>query len=113
MSIAPPLATIAVGVVVERSKSVNQWTDFYWRPVSVLVGVPETAPWTKLSDDGERATFYAGPATIELVSHRDALLPQQSRIRIAGALGGVACDAERAALHGRRGDRRSGRRREP
>ena len=66
MSIAPPLATIAVGVVVERSKSISQWADFYWRPVSVLAGVPETAAWTKLSDDGERATFYAGSAVIEL-----------------------------------------------
>jgi hypothetical protein len=66
MTIAPPLATIAVGVVVERSKGMTQWADFYWRPVSVLAGVPETAPWTKLSDDGERATFYAGSATIEL-----------------------------------------------
>lgn len=66
MSIAPPLASIAVGVVVERSKSMNAWSDFYWRPVSVLVGVPETPPWTKLSDDGERATFYAGSAEIEL-----------------------------------------------
>lgn len=66
MSIAPPLATIAVGVIVERSKGVTQWADFYWRPVSVLVGVPDTAPWTKLTDDGERATFYAGSAMVEL-----------------------------------------------
>ncbi len=66
MNIAAPLATIAVGVVVERSKSATKWADFYWRPVNVLVGVPDTAPWTKLSDDGERATFYAGSAAIEL-----------------------------------------------
>ena len=66
MSAVPPLATIAVGVVVERSKSSSKWAEFYWRPVNVLAGVPETAPWTKLSDDGERTTFYAGSATIEL-----------------------------------------------
>jgi Protein of unknown function (DUF3305) len=66
LSIAPPLATIAVGVIVERSKSVIQWADFYWRPIGVLVGVPDTAPWTKLTDDGERATFYAGSAVVEL-----------------------------------------------
>jgi len=66
LSVAPPLATIAVGVIVERSKSISKWTDFYWRPVSVLAGMPDTAPWTKLSDDGERATFYAGSALIEL-----------------------------------------------
>jgi hypothetical protein len=66
MSIVPPLATIPVGVIVERSKSANPWADFYWRAVSVLAGQPETPAWTKLSDDGERATFYAGTAEIEL-----------------------------------------------
>ncbi len=60
--------SIPVGVVVERSKSASQWADFYWRPVSVLAGVPATAPWTKLSDDGDRATFYAGAADVELHS---------------------------------------------
>ena len=62
----PPLVTIAVGVVVERSKSITKWSDYYWRPVGVLAGMPETPPWTKLTDDGERATFFAGSALIEL-----------------------------------------------
>ncbi|MFN3655875.1 MAG: DUF3305 domain-containing protein [Pseudolabrys sp.] len=66
MSVAPPLATIPVGVVVERTKAASQWVDFLWRPVSVLTGIPETAPWSKLSDDGEHARFYAGAADIEL-----------------------------------------------
>jgi hypothetical protein len=66
MSAAPPLATIPVGVVVERSKAASQWLDFHWRPTAVLTGIPDTPLWTKLSDDGERATFYAGPAEIEL-----------------------------------------------
>ena len=66
MNIAVPLQTITVGVVVERSKSASPWSDFLWRPVSVLSGVPATPPWTKLSDDGERATFFAGVADIEL-----------------------------------------------
>ena len=66
MSVAPPLQTIAVGVVVERTKGVTQWSDFAWRPVSVLAGAPDTPPWTKLSDDGERVTFFAGSAEIEL-----------------------------------------------
>ena len=63
---AVPLASIPVGVLVERSKSASQWADFHWRPVGVLAGVPDTPPWTKLSDDGERAMFYAGAAQIEL-----------------------------------------------
>jgi hypothetical protein len=32
----------------------------------VLPGAPSTAPWTLLSDDGARATFYAGQAEIAL-----------------------------------------------
>ena len=52
--------------MVERSKSASQWSDFLWRPLSVLTGAPATQPWTKLSDDGDRTTFFAGTATIEL-----------------------------------------------
>ena len=66
MSAASPLASIPVGVVVERSKSASQWADFYWRPSGVLGGTPDSAPWTKLCDDGEHATFFVGTATIEL-----------------------------------------------
>lgn len=78
MSAVTPLATIPVGVVVERSKATSQWVDYLWRPVTILTGIPETAIWTKLTDDGERATFYAGAADIELhrsetTSYRDNL----------------------------------------
>ena len=66
MSIISPLQTIAVGVVVERTKGASRWSEFLWRPVSVLAGAPETPPWSKLTDDGERATFFAGVAEIEL-----------------------------------------------
>ena len=66
MSAVVPLATIPVGVVVERSKSASPWLDFHWRPVDVLAGVPDTPDWTKLKEDGQRATFYAGAASIEL-----------------------------------------------
>jgi len=66
VSAVRPLATIPVGVLVERSKSTSQWAEFIWRPSGVLTGVPDTPAWTKLSDDGERATFYAGATDIEL-----------------------------------------------
>ena len=66
MNIAPPLQTIAVGVVVERSKGASQWSDFLWRPLSVIVGAPATPVWSKLSQEGERTTFFAGVANIEL-----------------------------------------------
>ena len=66
MSAAVPLASFPVGVVVERTKGASPWVDFHWRPVTVLVGVPDTPPWTKLSEDGERVAFYAGAASVDL-----------------------------------------------
>jgi hypothetical protein len=61
-----PLVSIGVGVVVERSKGASAWAEFQWSTTSVLTGVPDTPVWTQLTDDGERATFYAGAAEIEL-----------------------------------------------
>ncbi len=52
---------MTVGVIVERSKSDSPWIDYLWRPVTVLGGVPETAPWTPLSDDGARASSTPAP----------------------------------------------------
>ena len=63
---AIPLGAIPVGVLLERSKSASPWADFHWRPSGVLTGVPDTPPWTKLSEDGDRATFYVGATNIEL-----------------------------------------------
>jgi hypothetical protein len=57
---------MAVGVVVERRKAASQWIDFIWQPVTVLPGRPEAEPWTVLSRDGDRTTFYAGTLEIEL-----------------------------------------------
>jgi hypothetical protein len=66
MSCSQPFLYIPVGVVVERRKAKSPWTDFVWRPVAVLPGVPDTAPWTVLEGDNERTTFYAGATAIEL-----------------------------------------------
>jgi Protein of unknown function (DUF3305) len=66
LSIIAPAKTITVGIVVERSKGAGPWTDYLWRAVSAFTGVPGAPAWTKLSDDGERATFFAGTADIEL-----------------------------------------------
>lgn len=57
---------IPVGVVIERRKATSRWIDYVWRPVAVLPGVPEAAPWTMLNGDLERATFYGGVASIDL-----------------------------------------------
>jgi hypothetical protein len=66
VSVAPPLARIAVGVVVERRKAKSPWIDFTWQPVAVLPGQPAAAPWTVLSVDGETTTFYAGSTDVAL-----------------------------------------------
>jgi hypothetical protein len=66
LSAATPLKRLPVGIVVERTKAASPWIDFVWRPVTALAGEPSAAPWTKLTDDGERTTFYVGMAEIEL-----------------------------------------------
>jgi hypothetical protein len=88
LSIIDPLKTVAVGIVVERSKGAGPWTDFLWRPLNALSGVPDTQPWTKLSDDGERVTFYAGSADIELYrseagNYRENLLVETPLLWVA------------------------------
>jgi hypothetical protein len=66
LSAVQPLARIPVGVVVERRKATSPWLDSVWRPVAVLSGVPNTAPWTELDATDDVATFYVGAADIEL-----------------------------------------------
>jgi hypothetical protein len=66
VSVVEPQARITVGVVAERRKAESRWIDFIWRPVAVLAGAPEAAPWTVLSDDGEAVRFFVGIAEIAL-----------------------------------------------
>ena len=61
----PPLMSIPVGVVIERRKAKSAWADFVWRPVAVLPGVPDAAPWTALDSDAERTNFYGGAGEID------------------------------------------------
>jgi hypothetical protein len=64
--VSAALARIPVGVIVERRKTSSQWIDFIWRPVAVLPGQPDTPPWSPLSNDGDKTTFYAGGVEIKL-----------------------------------------------
>jgi hypothetical protein len=66
VNVAVALARIPVGVVVERRKVSNPWIDVAWRPIDVLAGAPEAAPWTMLDTGDDRASFYAGLAEIAL-----------------------------------------------
>jgi hypothetical protein len=81
----PPLARIAVGVVVERRAATSPWIEHVWRPVGVLAGVPETEPWTSLPGAAGADTFYAGAAEIELhrsetTNYRDNLASGQASL---------------------------------
>jgi hypothetical protein len=71
-------ARIAVGIVVERRKAASQWIDFTWRPVTILAGQPDAAPWTVLSSTADTTSFYAGTTEVALYrtetgSYRDNL----------------------------------------
>lgn len=73
------LVSIPVGVVVDRIKAESQWIDYIWQPTAVLVGQPDVQPWTLLSGDNDRASFYAGSTSIDLYrsdtgNYRDNLL---------------------------------------
>ena len=88
MSIIAPAKTITVGIVAERSKGGGPWTDYLWRPVSAFTGAPSAPAWTKLSDDGERATFFVGTADIELYrsesgNYRENMLVEQPLLWVA------------------------------
>ena len=88
MSIIAPAKTITVGIVAERSKGTGPWTDCLWRPVSAFNGAPDTPVWTKLSDNGERATFFVGTTDIELYrseagNYRENLLVEQPLLWVA------------------------------
>jgi uncharacterized protein DUF3305 len=60
------LAKIVVGVEVERRKARSPWLDFLWQPVSVAVGLPSAVSWTRIGEEGDATTLYAGEAAIEL-----------------------------------------------
>lgn len=66
MNRAEPHARIPVGVVVERRRAKSQWTQFVWRAVAVLAGVPEAEPWTVLDIQVDHTTYYAGAAEVAL-----------------------------------------------
>ena len=66
MTHTSPLVRIPVGVVVERRKAESPWIEHVWRPVAVLAGEPDTAPWTVLAAGDDATTFYAGAASVDL-----------------------------------------------
>lgn len=82
------LVRIPVGVVVERRNAMSVWTEFLWRPVSILVGEPSAAPWTTLDAQRDATLFYAGTALIELhrtetTSYRENLASEAPKLWVA------------------------------
>ena len=68
--------------MVERRAATSPWIDHVWRPVGVLAGVPEAAPWTPLPGAAGADTFYVGSAEVELyrsetTNYRDNLASGQ------------------------------------
>jgi hypothetical protein len=61
-----PLATMAVGVVVERRKASSPWIDFVWRAVGTLPDAPDMQAWTILREEGDTVLFYAGSKSVNL-----------------------------------------------
>ena len=84
MSRIDPRVRIPIGVVIERRRAKSPWVDFIWRPVAVLPGVPDAAPWTPLDGDADRMNFYAGAAALEL--HRSDTAAYRDNLQTGTAL---------------------------
>src|SRR5215217_2317804 len=79
MRLEDACVSIPVGIVVERGNANSPWSEFVWRPVAVLGGIPDANPWTQLAIDVDTIIFYAGSSQIELCrsdaeNYRDNLL---------------------------------------
>ena len=83
-----------------------------WRPAGVLAGVPDTPPWTKLSDDGERATFLCRRRRhSNCIARKPPIIATISRSETPLLWVIAAADRGRSALRTGGGHGGSGRRR--
>ncbi len=85
-----PRQTIAVGVIVERVEAQSQWIEHVLAAGRGVAGTTRTAPWTMLNDEGDRAAFYAGPATVRLHHAETAHYKTNLQSGRAFAVGGAA-----------------------
>ena len=77
-----------VGVVVAKRRLKSPWASHAWLPHAVLPAAPAVAPWTRLGQDGEDETFYAGPADVALNAsatghYRDNLTAERPSLWVA------------------------------
>ncbi len=58
--------SLKVGVVLARETIDHPWQDHRWRPLAVLVGIPEVEPGTLLKSDDGFEHYFAGAFDIEM-----------------------------------------------
>ncbi len=58
--------SLRVGVVLAREKVDHPWQDYRWRPVDVLVGMPDLEPGVVLKTNDDATHYFAGVFEIEL-----------------------------------------------
>ena len=61
-----PDSSFEVGVVVAKRKLKSPWASHVWLPHAVLPAAAAIPPWTRLGQDGDDETFYAGAAEVSL-----------------------------------------------
>jgi hypothetical protein len=61
-----PTTALTVGVVIARDKIDHPWQEFRWRPIELLIGMPDLARGKVLSESATQTTFYGGDCEIEL-----------------------------------------------
>jgi hypothetical protein len=91
-----PSGHFEIGVIVEKRRLKGPWASHAWLPVAALPAAPAAEPWTKLSEDGDAETFFAGAFQVELhpaeTSHyRDNLLMEPPSLWILLRPDGESC----------------------
>lgn len=66
MSSVPPLASIPLGVLVERRPATSPWAEHVWAATELLLDVPAVVPWTVLRQEAGRTVFFAGEGELRL-----------------------------------------------
>ena len=60
------VASLMLGILVERRESVGAWQEWVWRPAAVIAWSRGNDRWRKLRDDGGLAVFHAGHLRLTL-----------------------------------------------
>ena len=93
---ALPDSRFEIGVIVARRRLKGPWASHAWLPVAALPAAPQAAPWTKLAEDDDGETFFAGVHEVSLhpaeTSHyRDNLVMDPPKLWILLREDGEGC----------------------